>query len=303
MVIIGRPLLGRLVLFFLLKSCTRYWYKFNLSRVWSGLSPEDLECQRSETSRWLSVYLFPPAHGLVRHCASSGFPSNCWVSEEMAFDETCCCTCMGLHISISLFLIYLVVCDSVRVVPRLDFHGMPQCEVAGLLMASLFVNAALYSETHGGAPKSQAILSPCFCLRFESICIWRITFVLTFAFVNLFIYTYLYVDTTLYIPFPAVEYVHNKRFFFRVWPLSFVHFKVLAACGSKSWSRHGLPNCCFIALLKLWENHFCVFSFASSCKLSPWFWEIWQNMSGFCDMYNWSPGDQPPPYAPPCFGW
>ena len=68
---------------------------------------------------------------------------------------------------------------SVRVVPRLDFHGMPQCEVAGLLMASLFVNAALYSETHGGAPKSQAILSPCFCLRFETICIWRITFVLT----------------------------------------------------------------------------------------------------------------------------
>lgn len=73
------------------------------------------------------------------------------------------------------FLIYLVVCDPVRVVPRLDFHGipfgMPQCQVAGLLMASLFVNAALYSETHGGAPKSQAILSPCFCLRFETICI------------------------------------------------------------------------------------------------------------------------------------
>lgn len=89
-----------------------------------------------------------------------------------------CFTCMGLHISISLFwFVWLFVTPSVSFHVWISMEFL--LEVAGLLMASLFVNAALYSETHGGAPKSQAILSPCFCPRFETICIWRITFVLT----------------------------------------------------------------------------------------------------------------------------
>lgn len=106
------------------------WYKFNLNGVWSGLRPEDLQClqcQWSETSRWLSVYLFPPAHGLVRHCASSGFPSaefqwRWGLTKLHGHFQRCGCICIRPP--------YENNCATVR--GRRFTHGIALCECCPL---------------------------------------------------------------------------------------------------------------------------------------------------------------------------
>lgn len=148
--------------------------EFSVHSLWQTLDGE------SYGSRWLSAYPCL-AHGLAPPCVSSGLPGDFWRSvsscnlhRKRSRDPDCLLSLLSLQKGF--------YCED-------HWEGSwGSCwwlswQVAGLLMASLLVNAALYSGTQPGAPNHLEIMT---CGELVSSLRWFIKFIYWAYLVKLF---------------------------------------------------------------------------------------------------------------------